>query len=311
MRRLLDVDLRLLRIFRAIVEGQGMAGAGLVLKLSPSRVSAGLAELEARLGVRLCRRGRSGFALTEAGAAVHAASQDLFEAVDRFGNRAGAVADNLKRVLRLGTVDALVTSRELSLPRALRRFRRQSPSVRIDFSTAGPEDLERQLLGGGRDVIVVPSLHRRAELVYLPLFEEKQSLYCARDHPLASRPDADLRGAALAEHAFVARGYLHSHDLKRIGHRGAEATVETMEAQLILILSGEFVGYLPAHHAEPWVERGELRCLDDAGLSYGSAFFAVSQRGAGAENPLVRRFLSVLAEEAGNPRPAPAPAVPG
>jgi DNA-binding transcriptional LysR family regulator len=300
--RLLDVDLRLVRIFRAITESRGMAGAELVLDLSQSRISAGLAELEARLGVRLCRRGRSGFALTEAGAAVYEASHDLFEAVDRFCNKAGAVADSLKRVLRLGTVDALVTNGELSLSRALLRFRRQSPSVRIDFSTAGPEDLERQLVGGSRDIIVVPSLNRRAELRYVPLLEEKQSLYCAAGHPLSRWPNDEVPAAALSEHAFVARGYLHSHDLRMIGHRGAEATVETMEAQLILILSGEFVGYLPAHYAEAWVARGELRCLNDRTFSYGSAFFAVSQS-AGTENPLVRRFLSILAEKSRAARP--------
>ena len=127
MRRLLDVDLRLIRIFRAIAEAQGMAGAELVLNLSQSRISAGLAELEARLGVRLCRRGRAGFALTEAGVRVYEASQDLFEAVDRFCNSAGAVSANLRRVLRLGTVDAIVTNGDLWLSRILLRFRRQAP----------------------------------------------------------------------------------------------------------------------------------------------------------------------------------------
>ena len=110
MRRLLDVDLRLIRIFRTIADCQSMAGAELVLNLSQSRISASLAELEARLGVRLCRRGRSGFALTNAGAEVYAASTELFEAVDRFSNRASAVAANLRRVLRLGTVDAVVSN---------------------------------------------------------------------------------------------------------------------------------------------------------------------------------------------------------
>jgi DNA-binding transcriptional LysR family regulator len=295
VRRLLDVDLRLVRIFRSIVEAQGMTGAELVLNLSQSRISGALAELEAKLGVRLCRRGRSGFALTEAGRAVYEASHELFEAVDRFCNKAGAVSANLRRTLRLGTVDALVTNDALSLSRALSTFRRQAPSVVIDFSTAGPEELERQLVAGSRDVIVVPSRSKRADLDYTPLFQEKQSLYCAHGHPLFSRPDRDITSDALSEHAFVARGYLHSDDLKRIGHRGAEATVETMEAQLILILSGAFIGYLPAHYACPWVERGELRCLRDQRFSYDSAFYAVSQ--AGTENPLVRRFLAVVAGE--------------
>jgi DNA-binding transcriptional LysR family regulator len=132
MRRLTDVDLRLIRIFRAIVECQGLAGAELVLNLSQSRISASLAELEARLGVRLCRRGRSGFALTEAGDTVYKASHDLFESVDRFCNQAGTVASKLKRVLRLGTVDALVTNRELSLPQAISHFRLHNPSVIIE-----------------------------------------------------------------------------------------------------------------------------------------------------------------------------------
>jgi DNA-binding transcriptional LysR family regulator len=293
MRRLSDIDLRLIRIFRAIVECQGLAGAELVLNLSQSRVSASLAELEARLGARLCRRGRSGFALTEAGAAVYEASHELFAAVDRFCNRAGTVAAHLRRVLRLGAVDALVTNADLSLPEALLAFRRQNPSVVIDFAAAGPEELERQLMVGSRDLLIMPCTNRRSELDYLPLMEEKQSLYCARGHPLFDVADAAITNAVLAGHAFVARGYLHQFDLKRIGHHGAEATVEMMESQLILILSGAFVGYLPAHYAKAWVDTGELRALKDAHYSYNSTFYVVTQRG-GAENPLVNRFRAAV-----------------
>jgi DNA-binding transcriptional LysR family regulator len=188
MRRLTDVDLRLIRVFRAIVECQGMAGAELVLNLSQSRISASLAELETRLGGRLCRRGRAGFALTEAGATVYEASHELFEAVDRFCNQAGAVAGNLKRVLRLGTVDALVTNEELSLPQAIFAFHRHNPSVVVDFAIAGPEELERQLIGSNRDILIMPCINKRSELHYLPVLEEKQSLYCARGHPLFKLP---------------------------------------------------------------------------------------------------------------------------
>jgi DNA-binding transcriptional LysR family regulator len=293
MRRLTDVDLRLIRIFRAIVECQGLAGAELVLNLSQSRISASLAGLEARLGVRLCRRGRSGFALTEAGSTVYEASHELFEAVDRFCNQAGAVATNLRRVLRLGTVDAVVTNDELGLPRAIAAFRQANPSVTIDFAIAGPEELERQLVDGTRDVLIMPCTAKRSELHYLPLLEEKQSLYCARGHPLFDLPQDRITGAILSEHPFVARGYLHQFDLKRIGHHGEAATVEMMEAQLTLVLSGTFIGYLPAHYAQAWVDQGDLRALRDAHYSYNSAFYLVIQRG-GAENPLIQRFNAAL-----------------
>jgi DNA-binding transcriptional LysR family regulator len=296
MRRLLDVDLRLVRIFRVIAECQGLTGAELVLHLSQSRISASLAELEGRLGVRLCRRGRSGFALTEAGQAVYDASHDLFEAVDRFCNRAGAVSASVRRVLRLGTVDAVVTNPDLALASSLRRLREQIPTLLIDFSTAGPMELESQLLAGSRDLIIVPTANKRAEFNYQLLLEEKHSLYCARGHPLFDRSDAGISKGDVRGCAFIARGYLHQYDLRRIGHRDAEATVETMEAQLVLVLTGQYIGYLPVHYAESWVRRGELRCLADHRFGYHSTFHAVTQP-TGSENPLLLRFLAIIAHD--------------
>jgi DNA-binding transcriptional LysR family regulator len=112
-------------------------------------------------------------------------------------------------------------------------------------------------------------------------------------HPLFGAPDEIISGGDLAAQAFVARGYLHHEDLKRIGHREPRATVQMMEAQLMLVLSGGFIGYLPAHYAEDRVRRGELRVVQDARRSYDSTFFFVTQRG-GEENPLVRHFRKLV-----------------
>ncbi|HTN97254.1 MAG TPA: substrate-binding domain-containing protein, partial [Nordella sp.] len=221
-------------------------------------------------------------------------SHDLFAAVDRFCNEAGTVSLNLRRVVKLGAVDALATNAEMSLARAIGHFRQAAPSVQIDFMISGPEDLEAQLIAGARDIIIVPSITKRSDLAYLPICAEKQSLYCAKGHPLFGEEDKAVE-RNLPRHAIVARGYLHSQDLKRLGYRQADATVEMMEAQLILILSGGFIGYLPSHYATPWVERGELRRLCDSKFGYESTFYAVSQRST-AENPLLRRFLASFAE---------------
>jgi DNA-binding transcriptional LysR family regulator len=58
------LDLRLLRIFVTIVEAGGFAAAQGELNLALSTISSHVAALEARLGMTLCRRGRSGFHLT-------------------------------------------------------------------------------------------------------------------------------------------------------------------------------------------------------------------------------------------------------
>ena len=60
-------DLRLFRLFMTVVEAGGFTAAQSELNLSLSTISTHFAELEGRLGVRLCRRGRSGFKLTEEG----------------------------------------------------------------------------------------------------------------------------------------------------------------------------------------------------------------------------------------------------
>jgi DNA-binding transcriptional LysR family regulator len=110
MHRLSDIDLKLLRVFAAIVESGGIAHAQVALNLSQSTISTQLAELEKRLGFRLCRRGRAGFALTPAGERLYAASGDLFGAVDRFQKVTADVSGEMKGVLKIGTVDAMLSN---------------------------------------------------------------------------------------------------------------------------------------------------------------------------------------------------------
>ena len=55
-----DTDIRLLRVFRSVVECGGMAAAELELNISTSTISRHIKDLETRLGLTLCRRGRGG-----------------------------------------------------------------------------------------------------------------------------------------------------------------------------------------------------------------------------------------------------------
>ncbi|MEM7227127.1 MAG: LysR family transcriptional regulator, partial [Pseudomonadota bacterium] len=58
-----DVELRLLRVFDSVVRNGGFAAAERELGVSRPAISRHMAELEARLGFRLCERGRGGFSL--------------------------------------------------------------------------------------------------------------------------------------------------------------------------------------------------------------------------------------------------------
>ena len=69
--QLSDMDLRLLKVFKSVADCGGMAAAEMELNIGTSTVSRHIKDLETRLGLRLCRRGRGGFALTTEGQLVY------------------------------------------------------------------------------------------------------------------------------------------------------------------------------------------------------------------------------------------------
>ena len=79
-----DIDIRLLHVFRAVTESKGFANAETVLNIGRSTISAQMATLEGRLGLRLCERGPGGFSLTDEGREVYAASTRLLMALNEF-----------------------------------------------------------------------------------------------------------------------------------------------------------------------------------------------------------------------------------
>ena len=61
------------------------------------------------------------------------------------------------------------------------------------------------------------------------------------------------------------------------------ATVETVDAQLLLILSGKYIGYLPEHYAGPWIKENRLRVLLPNEFGFQSPFSAICKRGRSNE----------------------------
>ena len=80
-----DTDLRLLRVFRSVAACGGFAAAELELNINRSTISRHIKDLETRLGVTLCRRGRGGFALSTEGAQVLASAQKMMGEIDARG----------------------------------------------------------------------------------------------------------------------------------------------------------------------------------------------------------------------------------
>lgn len=292
MRRVHDIDLKLLRTFRAIVEAGGLVGAQLTLNVSQSTLSTQLADLEKRLGFRVCYRGRSGFALTKAGQQTYDACADLFSAADRFQNTAASISGELKGVLRLGIADAMITNRAWDLSTILGEFNDRAKKTVIEIFLDSPGNMERLVIEGARDVTIAGAFTRKTVgVVYIPLFNEQHAIFCANDHPLARQELVET--AELKRYAFVARRYLHRYDLERVGHLNPGAVVEEIESQALLIQSGRFIGYLPVHYADVLPSLTRVRTTD--GTDYYSPFYLLHKTNA-EENLLVRNFVNRVRE---------------
>lgn len=293
MRRLDNIDLRLLRVFVVLADAGGFADAQITLNLSQSTLSTHLSELEKRIGGQLCLRGRRKFRLTDMGQATYDAARKLFADMDDFQSRISAASGGVTGRLKIGLSDGVFTSRLLGMQQVIARLMKPDADIFIDLFLGTPLELEQRLSDGDRDIVIGPLSQKAPGVIYQPFYEEPHYLYCGKDHPLFSRRDSSIDQAAIDAARFSVRGYRQFDDLYRVGHPRAGAFILDMEAQLMLLLSGQFIGFLPDHLADRWVKDKELRAIKPRTYWFNS-LHNIAYRQSDAERPLIRAFLKSL-----------------
>ncbi|ANF57478.1 LysR family transcriptional regulator [Halotalea alkalilenta] len=290
--RISDFDIRLLRVFATVVECGGFTAAEVPLGIGRSAISVHMSDLEARIGLTLCRRGRSGFALTEEGREVHRAALELFAALGTFRDGVNDLHAQLRGELDIGITDNLLSMPQMRVTEALARLKRSGPEVRINISMIPPNEVELGVLDGRLDVGVLPWIAPIGGLDYLSLYEERSNLYCASTHPLFGADD-DQECDLLAYDA-VAPSYAVSGEVRaRYAGLNATASASDREGVAFLILTGCYIGFLPDHMAEPWVARGLLRSLAHLSPGFDTSFVAATRKGR-EPGRVLERFLSGL-----------------
>ena len=266
-------DLRLLKVFQAVVRHEGFAAAQGELGISAGTISNHIAQLEGRLGVRLCERGRKGFSLTSEGLRIHEAAENLLRSIENFAGTVGSVRGELTGTIHFGTVDAMYTNGDLHLDRALARFNALAPKVRIHLEIASPQDLQQRLLDGRYGLILTPLDAAHPSVTAAELFREEQSLYCGAGHPMFTLGEAEVDLGLLQQFPYAARTYMK--DIA--GPTGLvfpiSALASHMESVAILILSGRYLGFLPSHFAASFVEQGRMRKLLGPSVSFHDSFY--------------------------------------
>jgi DNA-binding transcriptional LysR family regulator len=200
--------------------------------------------------------------------------------------------------LHLAVFDKTVSNPACRISQAIALFCAQAPDVALNLHVATLNAIERGVLDGQFQIGIIPGHRNSDTLQYRMLFEESMQLYCAQGHRLyaqgeaapntqpadpaapSTAPQASLLDwPALRNYAFAGLGY-HSPNME-MSQRvrlARKATAFDQESIATLILSGQFLGFLPVHYADSFVRSGQMRALQPELFNYRCDFFSITRR---------------------------------
>lgn len=258
--KLSNVDVALLREFTEIVAAGGLTAAEPRLNKSKSGISTGLSNLERRLGVRLCERGRSGFALTEQGKLVHTATQQLMAEIDRFSDFVGSASRRLEGKISVMIDDSFIFEIGNPIAAAINKMNRRHPQLNLQIRMTAPDRVLETVLEGTADLGFTALIQPSDSLVMTPLFDEEMGIFCGARHPLFGMKNEEITYQELQRYSFVRTDVAQrGSDREFLSGLSITASAPTILSRMMLILSSRYLGYVPIQFAQFWLRKGAVR----------------------------------------------------
>lgn len=280
-RQIGDSHIRLLRIYKTVIESGGFSAAEVELNISRPAISAAISELESLLHMKLCHRGRSGFSVTDEGEQVYQSTLQLLGNIENFRAEINAINTELVGELNIGITDNLVTMEQMRITRALSALKHRAPDVMINIRMMPPNDIETAILNGQLHIGVVPEFRTLPGLNYGSLYQEQSLLFCSDQHPLFHQELNRISDKALNEYDAVVPSYPQSADIKQQQKcLNATATSTDREGIAFLILTGRFIGFLPTHFAKRWTTVDKMRSIESHKRKFETKFSTIVSKGA-------------------------------
>ena len=288
------INIRQLEVFISVVQHQGYAGAQQDLNLSTSAISNYMSELEGHIGFILCKRGRSGFLLTEKGQQFWHQSTKFLGELRALEVHAESLKGDLGGTFRIAVLDATVMDENLSMPEIIRQFSERFPAVHLSLQIRSPYEQIEGIFNNQIDMAIGNYPSSTSNVVEEKLYREQHWLYCSHRGNLFNQKY--ITREQVMNCGLVTKSYWSNNELRKKGFAHSSATVESMEAQLTLILSGKFVGYLPEHFAHRLVKQGKLRPLLPSEFGYQAPFSMIFKRGRSQE-PFISFMRKLLVKQ--------------
>jgi DNA-binding transcriptional LysR family regulator len=271
------LDWNLLKVFIQIVRAGGIGAAARSLNKQQPSISAALKRLEDQLGARLFERSTSGIRITQAGKALQAICEDVFDNVRMAQHQVAQATKSVSGEVRIQLISSIICP---ELDEALDSFHRRHPAIAMELRVSAWRGVLEALARGEVEVGIGYEGQAVPELIYEPMFVETQQLFCARSHPLYGRKVARLE--ELHREGFVLTGADEPEAVTRLRSRhGLGATragqAEDVHEALRLITLGVGIGFLPVGAAAQAVGTGRLWALLPEDLQPSYEIFLISR----------------------------------
>ncbi|WP_428772234.1 LysR family transcriptional regulator [Vibrio sp.] len=289
-----DYEIKQLKIFKVVADCGGFSAAETELNISRSTISIHISNLESRLNLVLCRRGRAGFSLTEEGMVVYEATVKLLGELEDFRNTINHLDIQLSGNLTVLFSDTISLDKRADIPAVIRKFSKLAQEVYLTAEVARMTEIERMVMQEEADIGFIP-FHRALEgLEYEHIYTDICYLYASRDNPLASLTEEELTDEIIDGFPVV---YAGMKTQERINHHLAnmnlKATAYNYESRMALLLSSRFIGYLPEHYAKPYVASGDLVAIAPSRRYFHLEIMAITKK-TNAINKVRSLFIKTM-----------------
>ncbi len=264
-----EYDLRLLRIFKAVVENGGFAAAENELGVTRSTISLHMSNLETRMKLKLCLRGRGGFSLTEDGQAVYRAAISLFDSLDDFSLLVSSLGSELSGELVILCADQLGRAKQDKLAKVIQIIHDQFPNLHLVLDGDSIHNIEKLLLKDKAHIGLFPGYQQVEGLHYQALSSEAIYLCCAKQHPFFNTVDSHITAEMLAKSPAIHPGIdIDAKGREQLKRLNLAAKAYQFDTRKAMILSGRFMGYMPQSYIQQELNQGEIRIIKPGSLTY-------------------------------------------
>ena len=293
-------DLRALSIFQTICRCGGFAGAQDALDLNQSTISNHIAGLENRIGFSLCTRGRKGFQLTERGKSVLDMYRKLSVNMDSFCHDINALQDESSGILRVGTLDHMLTEDRFSIVQLISDFTRQSPNVELHLIQDSQFELHNTLIEEQLDLVIGTVVENSKFVKATRLYDELHHIYCGQGHPFFDKTADQLSSHDIETADWVTNGYPHGiFSMQPFPNVKSSVIATNVESIAMTVLAGKHIGYLPAHYARKYESSSLLQRLLPSEFARETEISVISKTGR-RQSYAMRQFQKICLEQVQN-----------